>query len=204
MPILKLLNWGLQVSGGALSSGTLLGDNLKVKVLKGFDESFDELFEKIASVVPCIPEKDAMFLRWRYGPSSPQALPTILGVRDEEGLLGYAVLQVPTVTRGGFRDANILDLTSLPGRRDVTRVLLREAIHHFRRAGAQSVKCQFLDSPTSPRRRDLLRLGFFLSSKRRDTLLVKFADRSLHRVANDIVNWSYCIGDGEASFWTRL
>jgi hypothetical protein len=38
-----------------------------------FDASFDELFERIAAGVPCVVEKDAAFLRWRYGPGSPSA-----------------------------------------------------------------------------------------------------------------------------------
>ena len=40
-------------------------------MLERFDETFDELFESVAAGVPCVPEKDAAFLRWRYGPSSP-------------------------------------------------------------------------------------------------------------------------------------
>jgi hypothetical protein len=58
-------------------------------------------------------------------------------------------------------------------------------------------------SPTSPQSSDLRRFGFFYRNKRRNTLLVKFADRGLHKVANDAANWSYSIGDGEATFWVR-
>lgn len=64
----------------ALGSG-LEGNLLRVEVLEGFDESFDELFEKVAAVVPCVPEKDSAFLRWRYGPGSPQFPVTVLGVK---------------------------------------------------------------------------------------------------------------------------
>jgi hypothetical protein len=58
-------------------------------------------------------------------------------------------------------------------------------------------------SPTSARSSDLWRLGFFYRNKRRNTLLVKLADRGLHKIANDTANWSYSIGDGEATFWVR-
>ena len=47
------------------------------------------------------------------------------------------------------------------------------------------------------------RLGFFYRKGRRNSLLVKFADRGLQKMANDTANWSYTVGDGEASFWTR-
>ena len=184
--------------------GSVSGGNLKVEVLEEFDESFDKLFEELAAVVPCLPEKDAAFLRWRYGPGSPQAPVTILGVKGEEGLLGYAVLEVTAKSLAeGLRDAYIIDLMTLPGRRDVARTLLREAIRFFRRAEVPLIRYRFLMSPTSPQSSDLWRFGFFYRNKRRNTLLVKFADRGLHKVANDAANWSYVIGDGEAAFWVR-
>ena len=197
-PVKKLLNEGLRIADEVLSSG--FGDDLRAEVLEGFDESFDELFEKIAAQVPCVPEKDSAFLRWRYGPGSPQFPVTVLGVKEGGTLLGYSVLMV-SMTAG--QDGNVLDLTALPGRRDVARALLRESVRFFRRVGAQIVRYRFVESPTAPRPSDLRRLGFFYRRGRRHTLLVKFADRNLHNTANDIANWSYSVGDGEASFWTR-
>ena len=122
---------------------------------------------------------------------------TVLGVRDGETLLGYAVLWV-TKEGGGY----LLDLTTRPGRHDVARSLLRDAIKHFARAGAKSIRYRFVESPTAPHTKDAWRLGFFLGG-RRSTLLVKFADRNLQEVANDTANWSYSFGDGEATFWVR-
>ena len=197
-PVKKLLNEGLRIADEVLSSG--FGDDLRAEVLEGFDESFDELFEKIAAQVRCVPEKDSAFLRWRYGPGSPQFPVTVLGVKEGGTLLGYSVLMV-SMTAG--QDGNVLDLTALPGRRDVARALLRESVRFFRRVGAQIVRYRFVESPTAPRPSDLRRLGFFYRRGRRHTLLVKFADRNLHNTANNIANWSYSVGDGEASFWTR-
>ena len=196
-PVKGLLNEGLRMVDEALSSG--FGGDLRAEVLEGFDESFDVLFEKIASKVPCVPEKDSAFLRWRYGPGSPQFPVTVLGVKEGETLLGYAVLMV-TMTG---QDGNVLDLTTLPERRDVARALLRESVGFFRRVGVQIVRYRFLESSTSPRSSDLRRLGFFYRKGRCHSLLVKFADRGLHNTANDTANWSYTVGDGEASFWTR-
>ena len=201
-PVKDLLNGGLQVVDEALSRG--FGDRSRVEVLEGFDESFDELFEKIAAQVPCVPEKDSAFLRWRYGPGSPQTPVTILGVREGEDLLGYAVLGVTVENLEGFRDAYILDLVALPGHHDVTRVLLGEAVRFFRKAGVPLVRYRYLESPTSPKSGDLLRFGFFPRKGRRNWLLVKFADSVRHEVARHITNWSYSIGDGEATFWVKL
>ena len=202
-PVQGLLDGGLRMADEAL--GSVFGSKLKVEVLDGFDESFDELFESIASEVPCVAEKNSEFLRWRYGPGSPQHPVTILGVRGREGLLGYAVLGV-TIPGffDGLQDGYILDLVTLPGRHDVARALVPEAIRFFRRTGVPMIRFRFLESPTSPQSGDLLRMGFFPRKGRRNRLLVKFADPGLHKTARHAANWSYNIGDGEATFWIRL
>ena len=138
-------------------------------------------------------------MSWRYGRGSPQAPVTVLGVRSGGRLLGYAVLK--DVSQG--QDGYILDLMALPGRQDVVRALLRETVRQFRRTGVQIIRYKFLQSPSSPRQADLRSLGFFYRKGRSSKLLVKFADGGLHEAAKDIVNWSYIIGDGEASFWLR-
>ena len=190
----RLLNGGLGVVDGAL--GRAFGGGHAVEVLEGFDESFDALFEETARGVPCVAEKDAAFLRWRYGPGSPSAPVTVLGVKEGSRLLGYAVLRV---MKG--KDGALLDLTTLPGRHDVARSLLRGSIRFFRRMGTYIVRYRFVESSTSPRTQDLWRLGFFFREGRSNTLLVKFADPRLHDLARDPSNWSYSTGDGEASFW---
>ena len=202
-PLKRLLNGGLYLADEAL--GSAFGGKLKVEKLEDFDESFDELFEKISSQVPCMVEKDSAFLRWRYGPGSPQYPVAILGVKEGESLLGYTVLGV-TIPGffDGLRDAYILDFVTLPGRHDVARALLPEVVRFFRRAGVPLVRYRFLESPTSPRSSDLLRMGFFPRKGRRNKLLFKFKDPGLHKTAGAIGNWSYNIGDGEATFWVRL
>jgi hypothetical protein len=173
--------------------------NLEVEELDGFDDSFDDLFERVAAVVPCTAEKDTAFLRWRYGPGSPQAPVTVLGVRSGGRMLGYAVLR--TAFHG--QDGYILDLTTLPGRQDVVRVLLRETVRSFRRMGVQIIRYRFVESPTSPRSTDLQRLGFFYRRGRRHKLLTKFTDKGLRETTGDLTNWSMSFGDGEAGFWLR-
>jgi hypothetical protein len=196
-PLQGLLNGGLRAVDEALGSG--LGGDLEVEVLDGFDDSFDDLFERVAAVVPCTAEKDAAFLHWRYGPGSPQAPVTVLGVRSGGRVLGYAVLK--TAFHG--QDGYILDLTTLPGRQDVVRALLREIVRSFSRMGVQIIRYRFVESPTSPRSADLRRLGFFYRRGRRHKLLVKFADRSLRETTGDLINWSLSFGDSEAGFWLR-
>ncbi len=195
-PVKNILNGGLKTLDGAL--GRAFGGGLEAEVIQSFDDSFDELFEEVAANVACVPEKDATFLRWRYGPDSPQHPVTVIGVKDGEKLLGYAVLKT-TIGMDGY----ILDLITLPGRRDVSRALLREAVRSFRKFGTHIIRYRFKESSFSAHREDLWRLGFFQRGKRLNRLITKFADPGLHAVARDIGNWSYNVGDGEASFWTR-
>jgi len=199
-PIPQILQTGLMTLDGIL--GGVFAHGPQAEVLSGFDHTaFDDLFETIADTLPCVPEKDATFLRWRYGSGSPQYPVTVLGVRPEGDLLGYAVLQVTADGDNGW----VLDLTTRPGRHDVARSLLKGVIRHFARAGVRVVRYRFLESPTAPRTEDLWRLGFFPRNKpgHRLLLLVKFADREQHKAALDSDNWSYSIGDGEATFWIR-
>src|SRR5215216_3870021 len=196
-PVQKLLNRGLEGVDQTLGRG--FGTDLEVDVVDGFDDSFDDLFERVVAVVPCTAEKDAAFLRWRYGADSPQAPVTVLGVRSGGRMLGYAVLKAAFHGQDGY----ILDLTALPGRQDVERALLRGAVLSFRRMGVQIIRYRFLESPSSPGPTDLRRFGFFYRRGRRYKLLVKFTDTHLHKTARDLVNWSYAFGDGEASFWVR-
>ena len=107
-PIKGILNGGLRALDGAL--GHAFGGNLEAEVIEDFDDSFNELFERVAANIPCIAEKDAAFLRWRYGPGAPQHPVTVIGVREGEKLLGYAVLKT-TIGMDGY----ILDLITLPG-----------------------------------------------------------------------------------------
>ena len=195
-PVKRFLNGGLQAVDEALGRG--FGGNLKIEELDGFDESFDVLFERNASAVSCLPEKDAAFLNWRYGPGSPQYPVKVLGVRDREGqMLGYAVLKV--ARSGG--DGYPLDLTTLPGRTDVARALLRETVRYFRKAGVSMIRFRFIDSPMAPDASDLWKLGFFPRNDRGNTLLVRFADPKIEETAQRLSNWSYNVGDGEATFW---
>jgi len=196
LPITQLCNWGLQAVDRALMASILV-DHSRVEVLEEFDEAFDELFESVAAAVPCVPEKDATFLRWRYGPSSPQSPVTILGVKEGETLLGYAVLDSTADGDIGY----VLDLTTRPGREDAAGALLHGVVHHFRRLRVHSVRYRLIQSPDSPQLSDLRRQGFFLFGKRRSSLLVKFADSAMHEIAKDIAHWSYSYGDAEGSFW---
>ena len=198
-PVKGVLNGALSLVDKGLGA-VFGGAGLKVEKIDSFDESFDEFFEKVAAGVACVPEKDSAFLRWRYGPGAPQHPVTVLGVRGGETLLGYTVLKIISA---GSDDGYIFDLTTLPDRPDVARALIAASVRFFREQGAQIMRYRFVESPTSARYHDLRSLGFFYRKGRNNSLLVKFADGGLHKLADEISNWSYSVGDGEAAFWGR-
>ena len=85
----------------------------------------------------------------------------------------------------------------------MSRTLLRDAVRSFRKSGTHIIRYRFQPSQFSAQKEDLLRMGFFYRGGRRNKLLTKFSDPALHETAQDLNNWSYNVGDGEASFWTR-
>jgi hypothetical protein len=190
----RLATRGLRGIDWAL--GKAFGGSHKVEVLEGFDDSFEAFFEEVVAAMPCTVEKDTAFLGWRYGPEAPLWPVRILGVKSEGRLLGYSVLRAMKTG-----DGVLLDLTNLPGRQDVAQSLVRESVYHLARMGSYIIRYRFIESPTSVRKKDLKPLGFFFRDKRRHTLLAKFADQRLARLAENPANWSYSIGDGEAGFW---
>lgn len=197
-PLKSALNTGLHTLDRLLLKG--YGQNHEVERVDRFDESFDNFFEKVAAVVPCVQEKDSEFLNWRYGPDSPQHPVEVFAVRGSQGLLGYAVVKV----LDGGEDSYILDLMTLPGYTQVARTLVRESVRYFRERGAHIIRYRYLESPTTPHDADLKRLGFFTrGANRRNSILVRFDDPDKHALGVDLDNWSYNIGDGEATFWMR-
>lgn len=197
-PAKAALNYALAAVDGAL--GRRCARGVEVEEIGRFDDSFDEFFEKVATIVPCTAERGSEFLSWRYGTGSPWDPVKVLGVRGGQGLLGYAILKVASASGG---DGFILDLTTLPGHRKAARALLRESVDYFRREGAHIIRYRFVESPASPDAGDLLRLGFFYRRGRSRKLLVKLADPELHGAASELDNWSYTSGDGEATFTLR-
>jgi len=173
----------------------------------GFDAAFDHFLESASATIPCMPEKSAAFLRWRYGPGTPRPV-RLLTTRDAGGSLhGYAVIRT-TASAEGF----ILDLMAEPGRRDVGRALLAEAIRRFWRDRAFVVRYRFLPSAVSPTIADLARYGFRFPGAARGVLpgarperqlelSIKLADPASQATAAGAEHWSYNLGDGEASFW---
>jgi hypothetical protein len=193
----------------AAGRATSPGLEVREESTTGFDERFDALLESVAASVACTVERSSAFLRWRYGPGTPREPFRLVTATAEGRLAGYTVLRTTTHDEGF-----VMDLTTLPGRPDVARVLLAAAIRRFWADRAFVIRYRFLPSPVSPAIRDLRRLGFAIRKdggrqlpgiqrERQLELLVKLADAGAQAAAVAADHWTYNLGDGEASFWVH-
>jgi hypothetical protein len=118
-----------------------------------FDERLDAFFEEAAQPFEFILVRDFAYMSWRY--NDPRAgVYTILLAEGDGHMLGYAVLAADARTDKGY----IADVLTLPGRLDVARSLIEEALAHFRRAGLAQAEC--LLPGRHPYRAVLDELGF--------------------------------------------
>jgi GNAT superfamily N-acetyltransferase len=134
-----------------------------VREAAAFDERSDELWREASQQFEFAGVRDQSFLTWRY--ADPRARRyTILLAEQGGALLGYAVLRA----RHGRGD--IGDLLALPGRTDVARSLVREAVRRFRASGLDWARCWL---PAQHPYQDVLAgEGFLLRKPRKIPFLV--------------------------------
>jgi len=129
-----------------------------ITALERFDERVGGFFEEAARPFDFIVVRSADYLNWRY--CDPAAGRFTIGAAEQEGkLLGYLVFKVAE------GDGYIADLLALPGRSDVVRSLVEDALRHFREAGVEQVTCWMISR--HPYNGILRRYGFLVS--RRET-----------------------------------
>ena len=104
---------------------TLESGQFELETLDAFDERADALWERTAPSFDFIADRRANFLNWRHcDPRGGEAL--VRAATDGHRLLGYAVL------RSGESASILADLLVEPGRDDVLRALIADAVAHAR------------------------------------------------------------------------
>lgn len=104
---------------------------LSVEHLAGFDERFDELWQRVQGKYPVMAVRDRAFLSWRFAPVAGRAY-HILAASAGSRLAGYAVLRVTDEIRD-IPAGLVMDLLLEPGSRGEAagQLLLAEAWKHF-------------------------------------------------------------------------
>jgi hypothetical protein len=168
----------------------------RIEQVGAFDGRFDDFFQRLAASVPATLVRDARFLRWRYGPDSPQGDSRAAVARsDGDGLLGYVIYYL---SREPSRTGYVMDLQTLPPDNvEAASALLDHAVKALRKAGAWKVSIRHLESPYVMPRRVLLRHGFL--PRGGHELFVRLKDESLTETAYTGTNWDLSYGDMEAS-----
>jgi hypothetical protein len=127
-----------------------------IATLERFDERIGGFFDEAARAFDFIVVRSREYLNWRYCDPAAGRF-TVRAVEREGRLLGYAALKVAD------GEGYVADLLALPGRSDVVRSLIEDALRIFREAGVERVTCWMISR--HPYSGILRRYGFLDSGK---------------------------------------
>lgn len=113
----------------------------KIAVVKAsfFDDQIDEFWERASKGYKIITVRDKKYLTWRYL-DNPNYDYTIYLAEKEGKILGYIVLKLKAIDKY-LSSGMIVDLLTLPDRKDVAVTLILKAIGYFKEEGADVVTC---------------------------------------------------------------
>jgi hypothetical protein len=143
-----------------------------VSTLERFDERIEAFFDQAARPFDFLLVRGKDYMNWRFCDPAAGRF-TVRAAVQEEGILGYLVLKV------GNGNGYIVDLLALPGRSDVVRSLLEDALHLFRQADVELVTCWMVRR--HPYNGILRRYGFIDSRKN-----AGFAFRSVRLAESEV------------------
>jgi hypothetical protein len=119
---------------GPRPAGTDRSGSWQVRPLASFDDRVDRLWTAAREEFAFLLDRRSEFMNWRYNDARAGAFATLAAV-DDGALLGYVV------TRCSRGIGHIADVLALPGRLDVVRSLLAEAVCSLQAAGVGSIEC---------------------------------------------------------------
>ncbi len=161
-----------------------------IRTLAAFDERTDAFCAEASRAFDLIQYRDRRYLNWRY--CDPRGGPFTVRVAEEAGeLLGYLAL----ATAGP--QAKLADVLTLPGRDDVARALVMDAVQQARAAGKSSIRAWL---PRSHPAMAALRENGFFRIQGAGTLT--YDDRTPERIlaflAEPTAPVHYVLGDTDA------
>jgi hypothetical protein len=122
-----------------------------ITTLERFDDRIEGFFEEAAKPFDFIFVRGKDYMNWRY--CEPAAGRFTVRAAEQDGrILGYLVSKISEGS--GY----VVDLLALPGRIEVVRSLVEDALHLFREAGVELVTCWMIWR--HPYNRMLRRYGF--------------------------------------------
>jgi hypothetical protein len=124
--------------------------------LERFDDRIEEFFDAAARPFDFVIVRSKDYMNWRY--CDPAAGRFTIRVAEQQGeILGYLVFKIAE------SEGYVADLLALPGRTDVVRSLIEDALHLFHQAGVERVTCWMI--ARHPYNGVLRRYGFIDSGR---------------------------------------
>ena len=125
--------------------------DVTVETLDAFDGRFEPFLEQASAAWDVIPVRSIEYLNWRFCDRRAGKF-IVRSAQLEDELVGYSVLHV-VGSRG-----QIMDVLALPGRLDVVRTLIADAVQQLGESGTAAVECWMLRE--QPYAQVLRRTGF--------------------------------------------
>jgi len=157
---------------------------------------FDQLWREARTAFAIVPVRDRAWIAWRYF-ADPLTRHELLLARDAgRAPLGYAA--VSTATRRGITVGRIMDLFAPPGRPDVVRTLVAEALAILEQRRVDVVACLGLH----PALRRTVRRYLFLTPQRWSVpaRVLWSGDPERERLVYDPASWHLSYADGDEAF----
>ncbi|HXX33448.1 MAG TPA: GNAT family N-acetyltransferase [Thermodesulfobacteriota bacterium] len=133
-------------------------DGIEIEKVDGFDEQFDDFWQKASSLYPIMGVRNRNYLTWRYL-QHPTRHYTIYRARKRGEIRGYIILRKVDLLH--FNSTVIVDLLVL--NKETLKALVAKGIEHSYKEGAALLG--FMLPKTHPYHRDLRRWGFLPSMK---------------------------------------
>jgi hypothetical protein len=165
-------------------------ENVNLTQIESFDESADQLWQRVHRAQTMLAVRDQRYLNWRFRdrPGSPYII--LAAVRDSS-LRGYLVFRISdhVGTSCGFLVDTLYDDV------EIFSLLIKEVEKILRPAGVKAIVCSV--TPAS-HRSVLLRQGFFPLLHRRRNYLAAWGNSTDPQVQSffDVSRWFISMGDG--------
>ena len=127
-----------------------------ITTLERFDDRVGKLFDAAAETFDFLIVREKDYMNWRYCEPAGGRF-TVRAAEEQGRLLGYLVFKIAE------GEGYVADLLVLPGRIDVVRSLVEDALRVFREAGVELVNCWMISR--HPYNRVLRKYGFIDTRK---------------------------------------
>ena len=133
--------------------------DVQISEIFSFDSRIDEFWDRVSSHYEFIVERKRDYLNWRY--CDPRSGGFVVKQAEGDGhILGYSVLRINRY-KTDYPVGYIVDLLTLPERRDVTDALMADAVQYFDEQDVNIIVS--ITTKNHPNERSLRKYGFLNS-----------------------------------------